>query len=127
MFKFAYYTFAMTIIFRFPQNKPVKAVRGIFLFLIQRYKKNHITGNQIIRFVWANLRQSLIYGRKCNGLIFSALQRCLVPLVNAQFRGFLLEDASFWISAGSSVFATMFQLSCKREQSMIFVSILCRV
>ena len=30
--------FAMTIIFRFPQNRPYKAVWGIFLFLMQRYK-----------------------------------------------------------------------------------------
>ena len=31
-------TFAMTINFRFPQNGPSKAVWGIFLFLMQRYK-----------------------------------------------------------------------------------------
>ena len=32
-------TVAMTIIFRSPQNKPVKAVWGIFCYHIQRYKK----------------------------------------------------------------------------------------
>ena len=31
-------TFAMTINFRFPKNGPSKAVWGIFLFLMQRYK-----------------------------------------------------------------------------------------
>ena len=33
-------TFAMTIYFRFPQNRPYKAVWGIILFLMQRYKKS---------------------------------------------------------------------------------------
>ena len=33
-------TFAMTMYFRFPQNRPCKAVWGIFLFLMQRYKKS---------------------------------------------------------------------------------------
>ena len=32
----------MTIYFRFPQNRPCKAVWGIFLFLMQRYKKSMI-------------------------------------------------------------------------------------
>ena len=30
--------FAMTIIFRFPQNRPVKAVWGILYYFMQRYK-----------------------------------------------------------------------------------------
>ena len=32
--------FAMTIFSRFPQNRQCKAVWGIFLFLMQRYKKS---------------------------------------------------------------------------------------
>ena len=34
--------FAMTIIFRFPQNRPCKAVWGIYFYHMQRYK-NFIT------------------------------------------------------------------------------------
>ena len=52
-------TFAMTIIFRFPQNRPCKAVWGIFFVSYAKIQKIYDTGNQIVRFFLTNLRPSL--------------------------------------------------------------------
>ena len=43
--------FAMTIIFRFPQNRPCKAVWGIFFVSYAKIQKIYDTGNQIVKFV----------------------------------------------------------------------------
>ena len=51
----------MTIIFRFPPKLGLQSSLGDFLLSYAKALKFHNTGNQNVRFVSTNLRQSLMY------------------------------------------------------------------
>ena len=52
--------------FSFPPKQAGKSCLGEFLLSYTKIQKNHNTGNQIVRFVWANLRQSLFISSSCS-------------------------------------------------------------
>ena len=99
-------TFAMTIHFRFPQNGPSKAVWGIFLFLMQRYKifmtlaiKSLDLFELICDYPYtislkvAKMTKQIGHYTKENGLAENSIQKLLLQLAhNAGSMGFKRQD-----------------------------------